>query len=79
MASVLQTNQTQQTQSDNGTAAAPTAEGMTQEEMMLKVHALKLQQQANNMMNQTVIGGGISFSTAAGNSYTPKSSYGSFV
>jgi hypothetical protein len=52
---------------------------MTQEEMMLKMHSLKLQQQANNMMNQTVIGGGISSSTAAGNSYTPKPNYGGFV
>jgi hypothetical protein len=77
MASVRQTNHPQQTQPDSGTPVARPVEGMMQEEMMLKMQSLKLQQQANNMMNQTVIGGGLSFSTAAGNSHTPN--YGSFV
>jgi hypothetical protein len=79
MAAVIQSAQTQQTHINSGAPQAQTAEGMAQEEMMLKMHRLKSQQQATNMMNQTVLGGGTSFSTAAGNSYTTKPNYGGFV
>jgi len=73
MAVVIQGAQSQQTQSNSGAALGHPAGGVTQEEMMLKMHNLKLQQQANNTM------GGTGFSTAAGNLYTSKPNYGGLV
>ncbi|KAF2678549.1 hypothetical protein K458DRAFT_394826 [Lentithecium fluviatile CBS 122367] len=94
MAALVQPAQTQsdvqatQAQTGAGVAQAQPSEGaaqgqsggsMTPEEMMLKMHSLKMQQQFNNMMNHTMVGGGISFSTAAGNTYVGGPNYGSLV
>ncbi|ORY08591.1 hypothetical protein BCR34DRAFT_589879 [Clohesyomyces aquaticus] len=50
---------------------------LTEQEMALKMQSLKIQQQTNDMLNQTMMGGGKSFSMGAGNVYKPN--YGSFV
>ncbi|KAF2251893.1 hypothetical protein BU26DRAFT_502470 [Trematosphaeria pertusa] len=60
-----------------GAAQGQPGGGTTQQEAALKLHGLQMQQQFNNMANQTMLQGGISFSTAAGNTYKPN--YGSFV
>lgn len=63
---------TAQSQGTHGAAAqAQPSGGMSQQEAALKLQSLQAQQQINNMMNQNMTQGGLSFSMAAGNVYKP--------
>jgi len=63
-------------QAARGGSAAPADAGAAlaqqQQEVALKMQQLKMMQDVNNMANQNLVAGGLSFSMAAGNSYIPR-------
>jgi len=79
MAALVHGKQTQPAQPYNGTSQQQASGEMSQEEMMLKMQSLQVQQQTNAMLNQNLVASGISFSQAAGNTYTTRPSYGGFT
>ncbi|KAF2466198.1 uncharacterized protein BDR25DRAFT_306349 [Lindgomyces ingoldianus] len=69
---VVQETAAEMQAAQGGGATGSGGGGMTEQEAALKMHSLKMQQQTNAMLNQTMMNAGKSFSMGAGNVYVPR-------